>query len=74
MTKTICFVSKEEYKKTFNAIRDVSENAIPTSVDSVVWPEELLTEEIYRFDNFSLKKDGRLFGTQTEFLVKFWLG
>lgn len=46
--KTICFVSKEEYKKTFNAIRDVSENAIPTSVDSVVWPEELLTEEIFR--------------------------
>lgn len=43
--KTVCFVSKEEYKKTFNAIKDNPESG---AIDSIIWPEELLTEEIFR--------------------------
>lgn len=46
--KTICFVTKDEYKRTFATLRDVTETHIPTTIDSVIWPEELLTEEIFR--------------------------
>ncbi len=46
--KTICFVTKQEYKRTFNALRDTTEVSIPSVIDSFIWPEELLTEEIFR--------------------------
>ena len=46
--KTICFVTKEEYKRTFAALRDVPDAPLATTIDSVIWPEELLTEEIFR--------------------------
>ena len=46
--KTICFISQKEYKRTFEAIREVSEPTISPAIDSVIWPEELLTEEIFR--------------------------
>ncbi len=46
--KTICFVTKEEYKRTFAALRDVTDAPVATTIDSVIWPEELLTEEIFR--------------------------
>lgn len=47
-TRTVCFVSKKEYKRTFNAIKEFSEVNIPSTIDSIIWPEELLTEEIFR--------------------------
>ena len=47
-SKTICFVTKEEYKKTFIALRDSVDAPASTVIDSVIWPEELLTEEIFR--------------------------
>lgn len=46
--KTICFVTKEEYKRTFTALRDITDTPAATTIDSVIWPEELLTEEIFR--------------------------
>ena len=46
--KTICFVTKEEYKRTFAALRDITDAPVATTIDSVIWPEELLTEEIFR--------------------------
>ncbi len=46
--KTICFVTKEEYKRTFTALREVPDAPVSTAIDSVIWPEELLTEEIFR--------------------------
>ena len=46
--KTICFVTKEEYKRTFAALRDVTDAPVATTIDSIIWPEELLTEEIFR--------------------------
>ncbi len=45
--KTICFVTKEEYKNIFSVLKESDVN-ISSSVDSIIWPEELLTEEIFR--------------------------
>ena len=44
--RTICFVSKEEYKNTLNFER----NDMPGDffIDYIIWPEELLTQEIFR--------------------------
>ena len=45
--KTICFVNHEEYKKSFLALKD-SEGLSTFAIDSIIWPEELLTKEIFR--------------------------
>ena len=44
--KTICFVSKEEYKNTLNFERNDSTGDF--FIDYIIWPEELLTQEIFR--------------------------
>lgn len=46
--KTVCFVSKEEYKRTFTTLREKFDASAALMTDSVIWPEELLTEEIFR--------------------------
>ncbi len=45
--RTICFVSKEEYKKTLNFEKN-SDNFCNFFIDYIIWPEELLTQEIFR--------------------------
>ena len=45
--KTICFVRKEEYKYTLGIAKDAEYNC-DFYVDNVIWPEELLTQEIFR--------------------------
>ncbi len=45
--KTICFVTKEEYKNIFSVLKE-TDVTISSAIDSVIWPEELLTEEIFR--------------------------
>lgn len=45
--RTICFVSKEEYKNTLNFEKN-SENYGNFFIDYIIWPEELLTQEIFR--------------------------
>ena len=45
--RTICFVSREEYKKTLNFEKN-SENFCDFFIDYIIWPEELLTQEIFR--------------------------
>lgn len=45
--RTICFVSREEYKKTLNFEKN-SENFCNFFIDYIIWPEELLTQEIFR--------------------------
>jgi trk system potassium uptake protein TrkA len=45
--KTVCLVSHQEYKKTFLALRDIEESSM-ASIDSMIWPKELLTKEIFR--------------------------
>lgn len=44
--KTICFISKEEYKNTLNFER--SDSSGDFFIDYIIWPEELLTQEIFR--------------------------
>lgn len=44
--KTICFISKEEYKNTLNFERNDSSGDF--FIDYIIWPEELLTQEIFR--------------------------
>ena len=45
--RTICFVSNEEYKNAMepNKLNDYSEDFY---IDYVIWPEELLTQELFR--------------------------
>ena len=45
--RTICFVSRQEYKKTLNFEKN-SENFCDFFIDYIIWPEELLTQEIFR--------------------------
>lgn len=44
---TMCFVRKEEYKDSLKITKDAEFNA-DFYVDYVIWPEELLTQEIFR--------------------------
>jgi len=44
--RTICFVTKEEYKNTLNFERNDSSGDF--FIDYIIWPEELLTQEIFR--------------------------
>ncbi len=45
--KTICFVRKEEYKSSLGMAKDAEYNC-DFYVDNIIWPEELLTQEIFR--------------------------
>ena len=45
--RTICFVSRKKYKKTLNFEKN-SENFCDFFIDYIIWPEELLTQEIFR--------------------------
>ena len=42
-----CFVSKEEYKKTLSFEKN-NEHFCDFFIDYIIWPEELLTQEIFR--------------------------
>ena len=42
--KTVCFVSKPEYIESLNLVKNTQYEMI----DVVIWPEELLTQEIFR--------------------------
>ena len=44
---TMCFVRKEEYKSSLGITKDAEYN-FGIYVDYVIWPEELLTQEIFR--------------------------
>ena len=45
--RTICFVSRKEYKNTLNFEKN-SENFCDFFIDYIIWPEELLTQDIFR--------------------------
>ena len=44
---TMCFVRKEEYKYSLGLAKDAEYNC-DFYVDNIIWPEELLTQEIFR--------------------------
>ncbi len=45
--RTICFVNREEYKNTLNFEKN-SEQSKNFFIDYIIWPEELLSQEIFR--------------------------
>lgn len=45
--RTICFVSKEEYKSSLGLTKD-TDYPCDLYIDDVIWPEELLTQDIFR--------------------------
>ena len=45
--KTLCFVRKEEYKSSLTLTKDADYNN-DFYIDNIIWPEELLTQEIFR--------------------------
>ena len=45
--KTVCFVSKEEYKSSLGLTKD-TDYPCDLYIDDVIWPEELLTQDIFR--------------------------
>lgn len=45
--KTLCFVRKEEYKSSLGLAKDAEYNG-DFYIDNVIWPEDLLTQEIFR--------------------------
>ena len=44
---TMCFIRKEEYKSSLGITKDAEYNS-DFYVDYIIWPEELLTQEIFR--------------------------
>ncbi len=46
-TRTICFVSKEEYKNTLTYEKN-DDYFTDVFIDYIIWPEELLTQELFR--------------------------
>lgn len=45
--RTICFVANEEYQKSLQILIKDTESCSNISIDSIIWPEELLTKEIF---------------------------
>ena len=45
--KTLCFVRKEEYKSSLGITKDADYSG-DFYIDNVIWPEDLLTQEIFR--------------------------
>ena len=45
--RTLCFVRKEEYRSSLGITKDAEFNN-DFYIDNIIWPEELLTQEIFR--------------------------
>ena len=45
--RTMCFVRKEEYKSSLGITKDADYN-YDFYIDNIIWPEELMTQEIFR--------------------------
>ncbi len=46
--KTVCFVSKKECQNSLRLIREENKSGEVLSIDHIIWPEKLLTQEIFR--------------------------
>lgn len=47
-TTAVCFVSRKEYQDSLRAIREDVAKDSAIYIDHVIWPEKLLTQEIFR--------------------------
>lgn len=70
--KTICFVSKEQYKTSLGLTRD-SEYAGNLFIDHIIWPEELLTKEIFQIVTIEKALDAENFANGRARLLEYKL-
>ncbi len=70
--KTICFVTKEEYKNTLNFERNDSSGDF--FIDYIIWPEELLTQEIFRIVTVAHALDVENFADGRARLLEYKVG
>jgi trk system potassium uptake protein TrkA len=68
--KTVCFVSKEEYKSSLGLTKD-TDYPCDLYIDDVIWPEELLTQDIYRIITVSQALDVEIFAEGRARLLEY---
>lgn len=66
--KTVCFVSREEYKQSLGETSDYKSDFL---IDYVIWPEELLTQEIFRLITLSEALDVQNFADGKARLLEY---
>ena len=71
--KTLCFVRKEEYKSSLGIAKDAEYNG-DFYIDNVIWPEELLTQEIFRIITVAKALDVENFASGRARLLEYKLG
>lgn len=47
-SQTICFVSKKESMQSLNSLKDEYKSSYTQCIDSIVWPSNLLVQEIFK--------------------------
>jgi len=70
--KTICFVSKEQYKTSLGLTRE-SEYSGTLFIDYIIWPEELLTKEIFQIVTIEKALDAENFANGRARLLEYKL-
>ena len=68
--KTICFVSKEEYKSSLGLAKD-GDYPCDIYIDEIIWPEELLTQDIFRIITVSEALDVENFANDKARLLEY---
>ena len=71
--KTLCFVRKEEYRSSLGIAKDAEYNG-DFYIDNVIWPEELLTQEIFRIITVAKALDVENFASGRARLLEYRLG
>ncbi len=70
--KTICFISKEEYHTSMSCKKD-SESFCDLNLDYIIWPEELLMQEIFRIVTVAKALDAEHFAEGKARLLEYKL-
>ena len=70
--KTLCFVRKEEYKSSLGLAKDADYNC-DFYIDNVIWPEDLLTQEIFRIITVAKALDVEYFADGRARLLEYKL-
>ena len=71
--KTLCFVRKEEYKSSMGIAKDAEFNS-DFYIDNVIWPEDLLTQEIFRIITVAKALDVENFADGRARLLEYKIG
>lgn len=68
--RTVCFVGKKEYKTSFGLTKD-SDFISDLYIDDIIWPEELLTQDIFRIITVSEALDVENFANGRARLLEY---